>query len=559
MILLTEISKNGLSNQNSDLKVTSLQFALKISKLLYSLNNSLYKDIQAIYIFSTDKSINQNIFKEFNIDFSFYFKEKIEYANSLFLQFLNPEELNSLKPEKKERINRLISRAQFFNTLEEINASNSFLCYLPLININNPLLTSFQNLFMVADSIKVSNWSIGKQTTISALEYYEIKKVLDENVHNFQLEEWEEYTYKHAPFINQFGDDYFEKVRDITIGERVTNKAYFHGEDFLVARKTIDYYMTDSNYYKHDLRNGLNKISDKVDKIMFANIDYLDDNSLNEFSKKIWPLEIKSTKIAIQGLKIDLDFYLDNFYDVRIPDSDMIQNVLSKLFISLLIEKNKLKGDVRKLYQILKINGFKDLLININYISGLDKIINKIYIVEVEDLLYHPEFWVKFQIEASTLKSDISFTKEKIVSADIDHWQLNEKNGTWTIVKNGEVLISSHSNSFTYLAMILKYHETHEWESIHGNILQRAVQKFENKNYKQELLNSKPSGAWRVQKSYLKNKLNVNEIKDFIISHIDDQGDKILVIKKDEIKFDISTGKRINKKFFSDLNESPEA
>ena len=69
-------------------------------------------------------------------------------------------------------------------------------------------------------------------------------------------------------------------------------------------------------------------------------------------------------------------------------------------------------------------------------------------------------------------------------------------------------------------------------------MLQRAVLKFEGKDYKSELTNATVSGAWRGQKSKMRSKdFNCEELKSFVDQHIEEAHECVKLTDRDQFEF----------------------
>ena len=300
--------------------------------------------------------------KNFHLDISFYFEDKKDYAYSIYDHFLSPQELIDIDADIKGRIQRIINRAQIVSSNEHINPAYTYLCYLPFIKTSFNIISKLDNLIFVEDLSKINKWSINNFVTFSKEEFLKTTETLLQISTDGKRnkETWEEYSYRHPPFLKNLEHNYFNNLQNI-ITQQV-KRIYFHGAQFLIAEKSIRYFMQDDNFQKYDLRKGIFNIDTKGSKYLFANIDKLTGEEINKFAKEIRPIEQQMKKIAIQGLKIDLDFYLNFYRNIKIPDIEEVQKVITSLFIALLIDQNKIDGDIRTLYNIIVNNGFRVLL-----------------------------------------------------------------------------------------------------------------------------------------------------------------------------------------------------
>ncbi|MBL1215426.1 MAG: hypothetical protein HND52_18815 [Ignavibacteriae bacterium] len=568
MILLAEITSNKHSEDKTlRQKSIILSRLVEISNLLSTLNEKDFKELKSICIVIKESIFQKTsirILKNFDMSYKKYVDENEVFVFDIYDKFLVEDELQKIQASKKLQIEDLIHKGKILHSTNELDTDKSYLCYLPFVKTIGNECRQFNNISLLEDYSKVKRWTSQTNTKFSNTEYSAVNKELKKHLKKSETVTYEEYSYKHPRFINNFNENYINELNTIREDNSI-NKGYFHGEDFLVAKKSIYHYMYGHDIVSYDLRKGVKEFNPDSSKIMFAHIDSLNDEQLDLFSKKIRPLEISRNKIAIQGLKIDLDFYLQFYRSFSIPDNAEIKSLITKLFIALLIEHGKIvKKEVRNLYSIIDSNGFKKLLRDLQNLEDLDNIIEKFSRLKIEDLT-NPIFWLIIQQEIKRINKNSSLSDEKnIAQVQKVVWKfVDTGKSNWSVFYNDAFQLSKDSNAFTYLAIIIRYHELFNGESIDGTKLQRAVLKYQGDDYKKELENAQKSGAWRGQKNYLKkSSFAASPFKEafsnFTLNHVKDEYDRVKLMNVEKFKFEIKFNQIIDETFFMDLSESQE-
>lgn len=591
MIFLTEILDKCSKKDSLDNNKKALSLANRIANSLLCLPLKDFNKIKSVVIISNNELHAQEIiereFKQYQMDFSYYKDQGLVYAFQRYTnkdcEFPKPELLENKAQTIKNKIKRLINGASFVTSSNMLASSKEYMCYLPLINSDNSAIMNLPKLFLIQDIEKSRIWRTNEPYIFPKEKYIAIKKILFENSEKEPKEGGQDdYYYNHPPFIQHFDSGLYEELTTI---KRNKSKAYFYDGDELVAERSTDYYLK-KGYNLFDLSRGekiivaLEEIKKHDKDYSMINIDKLKESLWRNLQGVIGPIEISDAKIVVQGKKLQLEPYLRNYYEIPIPEMEEIQKIhkiLTKLFISLLIEKDKLLGDDRELYQTIKNDGFGDLLSEVKYLYDLERITKEIGEVDVADLLNCPAFWMKLQARIKEI-NDKSPSKELKAQTKKITWKFTRDGQKWKVYKNKELIIDSKKIGITNIVLICKHYKLYGRKKlIHCTALRRAVLKFEGNNKYNNIDFSKgrgrkgktfdgsitPCSTWGTNKTTM-----AKTTKNFTITSKEDEEFKLFLENfennneyaelKNRSTFRIIIDEKIDDDFFEDLNESKE-
>lgn len=145
------------------------------------------------------------------------------------------------------------------------------------------------------------------------------------------------------------------------------------------------------------------------------------------------------------------DHYFYNFYDLDLPNKEEIKNNITSIFISLLINKNKLLTDSFQSVLLARINAFFGFLHDYCDLESIYKLVLKMDSIEPTDLLNNIPFWCYIQRYINELKENSTIGNQLKTRIKLE---INYIDSAWTIYIGGDSISVYDSNKNKNLALI---------------------------------------------------------------------------------------------------------
>jgi hypothetical protein len=558
-------------------KVDSIDFISITKKIKYSdISDLFYEEI-----------------RRHEFDPSVYNKNDT-YQYEIENTFLTENELNQITKYELKKVKNYIKESNLIKSIKDLmtkeGENESYICYLPHISGIHEDVIKLPNVYLIEDYDTSKVWNVNKPYIIEIdKRYLEINNHL-KKLNNDKKPTREELDhirlYKSQIFLHHWKDFYYE-LKTITEDDNRENKAYFHGEDYLLARRAITYFLIDK-FDTINLGENLGIISKTRNSHLLQNIHFLNEGRLNRISEYLEDFEMRGDSIALQGLWIAIEDYLNEYKDIEIPDTKMIQSEITSLFITLLKENKIIKREEKdfnkidianklKLNRAISNNSFFELLQNFKHLTDLNSVILKNMFkntLSVDTLFYSATFWhwlfekVDEKVKAREKNENelIEFNNRQNDEFKGEHdWHFEYKNNTWVIYKNTKELTTVSLDFIDHLVIIIEFHNLFPNEFISPLLLRMAYLKFKSEEITEDKLKD-PSNNYQEKRQVIlsltdKRVAKSKEIKSFFNKHIRLKNKLLTVINSPQFTYEIKRKNdnfRFTKEFFNELKKMPE-
>ncbi|MCF8356266.1 MAG: hypothetical protein K9H48_17585 [Melioribacteraceae bacterium] len=464
-------------------KAIPLKEACNIYQFLYKIPLEYLKDIQELYFINNNDNFEINnylpIFRDFTADL-FRF-EKEEFIKDIIDETPPPELRNN-----RERISlceNIINSTKeiVFKTLDDLPdyISDRLLIFIPNLSVKN------KNQIISVKSRDLhlfTNYGLSKNEEIIELDivnYIEIEGKLNSikeetNLNNYDYVNLR--NFRPPTFLENFGNSFYDDV--LSIASENEKKVYLEGDNLYLAKRGIDHFTSSEITMLFDLRRGINQIDFSSRSIALLNIDSIKRNEeFKSIYKKIYERD-ENYYTVLEGLKVSFMDYFNNFRMVQLPDDQKIREIVTSIFISLLIEKHVYKERHEKLYPIVQKNLLNNLFTEEIDLSTLDATITKMGNISYYDITQSAEFWNIFLQTYSELLNGKSKPPPKIKNEITFVHQEND----WIITTSDHYFHVSYlrNNPVKYLVVIIRYNQIYK-KPIDIDVLREKVIEYDKK------------------------------------------------------------------------------
>jgi hypothetical protein len=434
-------------------------FAHHIYSFLYKLFSNFNYEVKYIEII---KPLDENIEKIFLEEFANYSPELIDYKSTWEIEHWFPSKGELVDKDLKIKITNMIKSITFLNA--ESLSDDDYLCYLPLCgNTLTQRLMNNKNNFIL-----VGNNKDARQDKVSLFEM-DLKKYIDISNKISSLSKKYQTTFDEnisearffcpPKYIDNFKTDYLEELKRAQYLAE-DKELYFFGSESYTAREGIDYLLGPNNYREYSLLKNLEKLPAEDRAFVFLNFhQLLSQNKQNDLADNIEERKLKTHRI-IQGDNLQLISYFERYRKVTVPDVTEIKKIISGIFISLLVCKNKYIDRDWTLYPFVMHKLLDDLLSEVIFPEALIKAIDGFSEVSKIDLLENISFWYSFLEAYSTELAEINKNKVYVQKPDKEKWHVELDGKICSIlssyVETGPI---RRKKFITYLLLLVRYTE----------------------------------------------------------------------------------------------------
>ncbi len=395
--------------------------------------------------------------KKYSVDF-----EDCEYVWDIEEWF--PPEFQLKDKNLQLKISSMIKMAKFIE-VDSIN-NDDYLCYLPLSGEKlNDIITNSDSNILVFTNCEITGL---KQKGFIELEQSELRKVsqklasLNENCKRIFSEKAIEARNYHAPkYLTNFEDTYYENLKMIEYDEQ-TKKLHFVGSDNYTAKEGIEYLLKNRNFREYNLERPLEKLPSSDLPYVFTNFHHTFSQNKQHDLKEIITEHKLNDHVVIQGDNQKPIDYFDKYEKIPVPDEIELRDIISGIFVSLLIRQNKYRtrGKDRIFYPIVKHNLLSDLLEDSLNPEALSKTIDEFNLITKDDLLNNLSFWSVFLNKYKENYRELN--KGKVIKAEVsvETWHIIIRDNKYDVISPLKIYNDLDVAAFlTYLMLLISYTE----------------------------------------------------------------------------------------------------
>jgi len=285
-----------------------------------------------------------------------YSPDIVDYDSAWEIEHWFPEDELLQDKDLRLKITNMIRKIKFVNSSLELD--HNYICYLPLCGDNLNLLiyqnkynltifTNYNTSLLYNDKlVKLERSNLKKVRKELSKIKDSYQKIFDENIREAKY-------YKAPKYLDNFNDSYIEDLKRAKY-DSGNKKLYFFGSETYTAKEGIDYLFGSHNYREYDLYQSIEDLHNDERSFVFLNFHQLfSQNRQNDLAEIIQDNKLKS-HIAIQGDNLKLISFFSNYRKVSVPDENEIRSLISGIFISFLIHKNKYMDRPWTLYPFAK-------------------------------------------------------------------------------------------------------------------------------------------------------------------------------------------------------------
>ena len=501
MIFIYEIQEQIPKGCSADYKKCYPLFETKNQyKFLYQLDITLINQIDRIY-FIHNEGLESKLYKDtcsrYSTEISDYVTTPI--ISQIFELSLLPLACDLQDKEKRVSIESLI-RKQIFCEVNEpktfiiniINKEEILICLPYKKEITQGILTNTKNW----NSVHIfSNYQQMMNNDNSGFVEIEPKKYLDidKKLRTIVSHKVDEFTDKQYYFEPKKLLEIFDKHLPMKLSfsdNRTKNRLQVNGDEFYLAKRFINHLMQNRNHNLYNLMQGIPQITNHNAHLIFFHFDALTSNDeCNKLSNYIKNIK-KEIYIILQSTNKISDPNFSEYPDIRLPNREMILNVITYVAIIFLNENSFPESDYPKLYPLIQNNSFLSLLNEYRSLENLYVILSKLRGVTASELLTNAEMW--YYIISEMTRMDNETAKNKII--------FDFSGDAWEIHGLGKKLTYPYSSSLgiKYIASIIYFHKLYN-KGIHVNELSKLVHALDNDSSLLET--TKQSGPVKFQKT----------------------------------------------------------
>ena len=354
----------------------------------------------------------------------------------------------------------------------------------------NQLIVSKKHDFKIVTNSQFAKLNPGKLVELNNNQFIEISNILTKLKKKYQTvfdENISEAKYYKAPkYLDNFEEDYFEEIKRVQYNDN-EKELYFYGSESYTAREGIDYLFGPNNYREYNLLHSLEKLPIEDRTFVFLNFHQLfNQNRQNDLAETLKNSKLKSHKV-IQGDNLQLISFFEKFRRVQVPEENEIKNIISGIFISFLIQKNKYKDRDWTLYPFVKHNLLSKILDNSTSPKALSVALDNFSEISKSDLVENISFWCLFLNEYSKALSEINKNQVEAPVQIKDKWIIEIKDKKYRVIYPFEDTgPKKHMQFITYLLLLIKYKETQN-KPISVDLLRKAIIKYDGKKIPDEV------------------------------------------------------------------------
>lgn len=388
--------------------------------------------------------------------------EDSEYAWDIGHWFPPQFQLEDMNLQLK--ISSMIKMAKFIEP--DSIKNDDYLCYLPLSGgkLNDIIINSDLDLSIFTNGeiagLKQKRFIKLEQTEIRSI-YPKLASLIESCKRIFSEKFVEARNYRAPKYLTNFEGSYYEDLKIIEYDDR-TKKLHFVGSDNYTAKEGFEYLLRNKNFREYNLEQPLEKLPSSDQPYVFTNFHHTFSQNKQHDLKEIITDHKLTDHIVIQGDNQKPIDYFNKYEKIPVPDEIEFRDIISGIFLSLLISNNKYRAVKRDriIYPIVKHNLLRDLLSDALNPEVLSKTIGEFNSINEDDLLNNLSFWPVFLNKYKENYRELN--KNKVIKAEVsvEKWHIIVKDKKYDVISEVKIHEDQDISGFlTYLLLLIRYTE----------------------------------------------------------------------------------------------------
>lgn len=404
-----------------------------------------------------EKKIYRDVLKDYSTDIN-----NPTHANRLTMIYemtLLPSRRETENLPQKNKIELLIQQQKFVdikdidNQLKNTSSDTKFVVYtnykknltkgfIKKINDVNRLELYYNATFMYSKEFPVVE-------KIDSKEYFEIEKKLNEISAKFPDNSGiTDYYYKPNNFVNIIRQSIQSELQ--VVRGKAKTRLKILGEDRLLYSTVIAEIVSPHRPIWYDLKIGVPYISSEYESLVLQNFDSLGEEGFRNLDEAVRKVN-QDVFVILQTFRKRVIHYFEHYYEVELPDKKKINDMISTIFASFILDNEPYREDYYKLKPLIQSNALNELLSEMSDLSTLQKVMNKFNEFHFDKILTNTDMWY-YILKALKPRKEVDIAPKEIVNSEF-RWCGN----TWEIYGLSSSPIQDKRIGISSIAIIIAY------------------------------------------------------------------------------------------------------
>lgn len=404
-----------------------------------------------------EKKIYRDVLKDYSTDIN-----NPTHANRLTMIYemtLLPSRRETENLPQKNKIELLIQQQKFVdikdvdNQLKNTSSDTKFVVYtnykknltkgfIKKINDVNRLELYYNATFMYSKEFPVVE-------KIDSKEYFEIEKKLNEISAKFPDNSGiTDYYYKPNNFVNIIRESIQSELQ--VVRGKAKTRLKILGEDRLLYSTVIAEIVSPHRPIWYDLKIGVPYISSEYESLVLQNFDSLGEEGFRNLDEAVRKVN-QDVFVILQTFRKRVIHYFEHYYEVELPDKKKINDMISTIFASFILDNEPYREDYYKLKPLIQSNALNELLSEMSDLSTLQKVMNKFNEFHFDKILTNTDMWY-YILKALKPRKEVDIAPKEIVNSEF-RWCGN----TWEIYGLSSSPIQDKRIGISSIAIIIAY------------------------------------------------------------------------------------------------------
>lgn len=404
-----------------------------------------------------EKKIYSDVLKDYSTDIN-----NPTHANRLTMIYemtLLPSRRETENLPQKNKIELLIQQQKFVdikdvdNQLKNTSSDTKFVVYtnykknltkgfIKKINDVNRLALYYNATFMYSKEFPVVE-------KIDSKEYFEIEKKLNEISAKFPDNSGiTDYYYKPNNFVNIIRESIQSELQ--VVRGKAKTRLKILGEDRLLYSTAIAEIVSPHRPIWYDLKIGVPYISSEYESLVLQNFDSLGEEGFRNLDEAVRKVN-QDVFVILQTFRKRVIHYFEHYYEVELPDKKKINDMISTIFASFILDNEPYREDYYKLKPLIQSNALRELLSEMSDLSTLQKVMNKFNEFHFDKILTNTDMWY-YILKALKPRKEVDIAPKEIVNSEF-RWCGN----TWEIYGLSNSPIQDKRIGISSIAIIIAY------------------------------------------------------------------------------------------------------
>lgn len=404
-----------------------------------------------------EKKIYSDVLKDYSTEIN-----NPTHANRLTMIYemtLLPSRRETENLPQKNKIELLIQQQKFVdikdvdNQLKNTSSDTKFVVYtnykknltkgfIKKINDVNRLELYYNATFMYSKEFPVVE-------KIDSKEYFEIEKKLNEISAKFPDNSGiTDYYYKPNNFVNIIRESIQSELQ--VVRGKAKTRLKILGEDRLLYSTVIAEIVSPHRPIWYDLKIGVPYISSEYESLVLQNFDSLGEEGFRNLDEAVRKVN-QDVFVILQTFRKRVIHYFEHYYEVELPDKKKINDMISTIFASFILDIEPYREDYYKLKPLIQSNALRELLSEMSDLSTLQKVMNKFNEFHFDKILTNTDMWY-YILKALKPRKEVDIAPKEIVNSEF-RWCGN----TWEIYGLSNSPIQDKRIGISSIAIIIAY------------------------------------------------------------------------------------------------------